>query len=324
MNSGGNLSISAEVAEQAMHWHLELQEQGVSEATLAAWMNWRQSHPAHEQAWQRAETFAQRMREMRAPNQRPLVHATLRPMSSRRTALKQLGVLLAAGASTWYLKDSTQIQDWSADYHSRIGEQRRLMLVDGSKVQLNTDSAISADTDAQTRRIRLLRGEILVSNSTKAGGRLLSVDTAQGRLESSQAQFNVRQLGEHSQVSVHQGTLLIKPGALAHQPALLKAGEQASFTSSQVFDRHPVALSPPAWSQGMLVAQGQRLDEFIEDLRRYRRGHLACDPSLAGLQVSGTFPLGDTEKVITAVADTLQLDVQHFTRYWVTLKPRSV
>ncbi|WP_043200882.1 FecR domain-containing protein [Pseudomonas putida] len=324
MNSGDSLSISSDVAEQAMHWHLELQEQGVSEATLAAWMKWRQAHPAHEHAWQRAETFAQRMREMRAPNQRPLVHATLRTMSSRRTALKQLGVLLAAGAGSWYLKDSTLVQDWSADYRSRIGEQRRLVLADGSRVQLNTDSAISADIDTQTRRIKLLRGEVLVTDSTKAGGRLLSVDTAQGRLESSQAQFNVRQFGGHSQVSVHQGTLLITPSALAHQPALLKAGEQASFTSNRVFARQAVALSPPAWSQGMLVAQGQRLDEFIEDLRRYRRGHLACDPSLAGLRVSGTFPLADTEKAIAAVADTLHLDVQHFTRYWVTLKPRDV
>ena len=72
----------------------------------------------------------------------------------------------------------------------------------------------------------------------------------------------------------------------------------------------------------MLVAQGQPLAAFIEDLGRYRRGHLACDPALAGLRVSGTFPLENTDKIIAAVADTLQLEVQHFTRYWVTFKPR--
>ena len=73
----------------------------------------------------------------------------------------------------------------------------------------------------------------------------------------------------------------------------------------------------------MLVAQGQRLADFLLDLSRYRQGHLACDPRLADLRVSGTFPLGNTEKIIYAVADTLQLDVQQFTRYWVTLKPRT-
>jgi len=72
----------------------------------------------------------------------------------------------------------------------------------------------------------------------------------------------------------------------------------------------------------MLVAQNQPLAEFIAELSRYRRGHLACDPALARLGVSGTFPLADTDKVILAVANTLQLEVEHFTRYWVTLKPR--
>ena len=86
--------------------------------------------------------------------------------------------------------------------------------------------------------------------------------------------------------------------------------------------RQTVALTAPAWTQGMLVAQGLRLADFLEDVSRYRRGHLACDPAIADIRVSGTFPLANTERIILAVADTLQLDVQQFTRYWVTLKPR--
>jgi transmembrane sensor len=73
----------------------------------------------------------------------------------------------------------------------------------------------------------------------------------------------------------------------------------------------------------MLVAQGQPLQEFLAELSRYRRGHLACDPRLANVPVSGTFPLANTERIIFAVADTLQLDVRQFTRYWVTLQPRQ-
>lgn len=71
MNREDTLAISGDVAEQAMHWHLELQEPEVSEATLAAWMRWRQAHPVHEHAWQRAEVFARRMRDLRSPDQRP-------------------------------------------------------------------------------------------------------------------------------------------------------------------------------------------------------------------------------------------------------------
>jgi transmembrane sensor len=42
-----------------------------------------------------------------------------------------------------------------------------------------------------------------------------------------------------------------------------------------------------------------------------------------GLRVSGTYPLADTDRILAALAQTLQLEVQHFTRFWVTLKPRQ-
>jgi transmembrane sensor len=314
--------IPGDVAEQAMHWHLELQERDVSEDTLAAWMNWRQAHPVHEHAWQRAEAFSQRMSDIRSPNQRPLAHAALRPTMSRRTAIKQLGVLMAAGAGVWSMKDAALLQDLTADYHSRIGEQRRIALADNTHVQLNTDSAINVVFEREVRRIKLLRGEMLVTRDKIADGRPLSIATAEGRLDVALARFSVRQRSGITQVSVYQGSLVINPSAQRQLAMTLQAGEQLSFNAQGLITRQAVALTPPAWSQGMLVAQGQPLQDFLGELSRYRRGHLACDPSLADIRVSGTFPLANTERIIFAVADTLQLDVQQFTRYWVTLKPR--
>lgn len=314
--------ITAEIAEQAMHWHFELQDPEVSPATLAAWMAWRQAQPMHEHAWQRAEAFAQRMGDLRNPGQRRLAQTALRPGSSRRSVLKQLSVLMAAGASAWYMKDTALVQDFSADYHSRVGEQRRISLADDTELQLNTDTAVNVATEQNQRRIQLLRGELLITRSNVSAGRLLSVHTAQGRLEAQLGQFSVRQRAGVTQISVYRGTLVLSPALLAQPPITLQAGERASFAETGVVNRQPEPLAAPAWSQGMLVAQNQPLAEFIAELSRYRRGHLACDPALARLRVSGTFPLADTDKVILAVANTLQLEVEHFTRYWVTLKPR--
>lgn len=323
MSGQDGQSIALDVAERAMYWHFELQEPGVSEATLAAWMHWRQAHPAHEQAWQRAEAFTQRMSDIRSAGQQSLAHAALRPALPRRRALKQLAVLLAAGAGAWQLKDTALVQDWHADYHSRVGEQRRLVLADHTQLQLNTDSAINVAFSGGARRVVLLRGEMLVTRDNRVDGRGLSVDTAQGRLDAALAQFSVREHAGLTHVSVYQGLLQINPAWHSLAPITLNAGEQARFSSQALVARQPVALTAPAWSQGMLVAQGQQLAAFLAELSRYRRGHLACDPAVAQLRVSGTFPLGDTERVIFAVADTLQLDVQQFTRYWVTLKPRQ-
>ena len=322
MNDNDRPSISGDMAEQAMHWCLELQEHDVSEATRAAWMNWRQAHPLHERAWQRAEVFTQRMSEVRSPDQQALAQATLRPTLSRRAAMKQLSVLLAAGAGAWSLKDTAPLQDMIADYHTRIGEQRRIVLTDTTQVQLNTDSAINVVFERESHRVKLLRGEMLITRDKIADGRLLSIDTADGRLEATFARFSVRQRAGFTQVSVYQGTLVISPPLQRREPVVLKAGEQVSFNDQGLMLRQTVALTAPAWAQGMLVAQGLRLADFLEDVSRYRRGHLACDPAIADIRVSGTFPLANTERIILAVADTLQLDIQQFTRYWVTLKPR--
>ncbi|MHC8316285.1 FecR domain-containing protein [Pseudomonas sp. LB3P31] len=317
-----NQSIGGDIAEQAMHWQLELQEPDVSAETLAACLSWRQAHPVHERAWQRAEALAQRMSEIRSPNQRPLAHAALRPTMSRRTALKQLGLVLAAGAGAWSLKDTALLQDLRADYHSQIGEQQRLVLADNTQVELNTDSAINVLFEREARRVKLLRGEILITRDKIVDGRPLSVVTEQGRIDVALARFSVRQRAGVTQVSVYQGSLVINPLAQRQLTMTLQAGEQLSFNEQGLITRHATVLTAPAWSQGMLVAQGQPLKDFLAELSRYRRGHLACDPSLADVPVSGTFPLANTERIIFAVADTLQLDVQQFTRYWVTLKPR--
>ena len=316
-------AITGDIAEQAMHWQLELQEPGVSAETLAACMNWRQAHTLHERAWQRAEALAQRMSELRSPNQRPLAHAALRPTLSRRTALKQLGLVLAAGAGAWSMKDTAVLQDLTADYHSQVGEQQRYVLADNTEVELNTDSAINVAFEREARRIKLLRGEILITRDKIADGRPLSVTTAEGRIDVALARFSVRQRAGVTQVSVYQGSLVINPMARRQLAMTLQAGEQLSFNADGATTRRAAALTAPAWSQGMLVAQGQPLKEFLAELSRYRRGHLACDPSLANVPVSGTFPLANTERIIFAVADTLQLDVRQFTRYWVTLQPRQ-
>jgi transmembrane sensor len=323
MSASASLPIALDVAEQAMHWHQELQEREPSAATLLAWTHWRQAHPSHEHAWRRAEAFAQRMSDMRHPGQQYLARATLQPTLSRRGALKHLSLLLGAGAAAWYLKDSELAQDWSADYHTGIGEQRRLTLADGTQVQLNTDSAIKVSMDRQARRIKLLRGELMIIRDQGAPGRLLSVDTAQGRLDVAQARFSARQLLGVTQVSVYQGTLAIELAGARQAPIVLSAGEQARFSNRAVVSREAVAASAAAWTEGMLVAQGQPLAAFLADLSRYRRGHLVCDPAAANLRVSGTFPLAAPEQIILAVADTLHLEVRQFTRYWITLKGRT-
>jgi transmembrane sensor len=82
----------------------------------------------------------------------------------------------------------------------------------------------------------------------------------------------------------------------------------------------PVNDTATAWTDGMLVASGMRLADFLAELSRHRPGYLGCDPAIAGLRVSGTYPLADTDRILDTLRTTLPVEIHFRTRYWVTVR----
>ncbi|UPU94119.1 hypothetical protein M0766_06960 [Pseudomonas putida] len=69
---------------------------------------------------------------------------------------------------------------------------------------------------------------------------------------------------------------------------------------------------------GRLVFDDWRLDRALAELQRYRPGLLRCSDDIAGLRLSGVYPLDDSDSVLAAIAQALKLKVETRTRYWVT------
>jgi transmembrane sensor len=65
-----------------------------------------------------------------------------------------------------------------------------------------------------------------------------------------------------------------------------------------------------------------RLADLLDELGRYRAGVLRCHPGVAGLTVSGAFPLRDTDASLRLLQETLPVTVSRLTGYWVTVEPR--
>ena len=83
----------------------------------------------------------------------------------------------------------------------------------------------------------------------------------------------------------------------------------------------PAEEESASWTQGVLSFSDKPLGEVIATLSRYRSGVLRCDPAVAQLRLSGTFPLKDTDAVLNVIAQTLPVKIQSVTRYWITLSP---
>lgn len=310
MNSA-HQEFSPQVAEQAVHWLIELQGGALDPRQQQAMQQWLQAHEEHRRAWEHIQRVNQRLRGLSSP----LAHAALQaPRSaSRRRALKTLLILGVGGAVGLTVQQHNPLPTLLADYRSPVGERRRQRLEDGSQLHLNTRSAVDVRFDTQQRLVRLLEGEIQLT--VAADARPLNLLTDFGQLQLAEGRYNLRQFPRYSQLSVHQGS-----ASLAGD--VLTSGRQARFNGPQWQAPQLLDSNAGAWIDGMLLAAHMRLGDFLDELGRYRRGQLNCAPEVAELLISGSYPLADSERILDLLEIALPVRVRRFTRYWVTVEVR--
>lgn len=316
-----NSSIDPLILGEAADWLVQLQSGAATEADHRAIQLWRNRSPQHAQAWQRAEALLGDLRAV--PGN--LASDTFQRLNAskrvgRRQALHRLGLFLLAGPVLWTAYRELPWQQWSADQRTAIGEQKNLTLPDGTQLLINTGSALNIVFTAQERRIKLLEGEVLISTA-KDPARAFLVETRHGTARALGTRFSVRIGEQHSHVAVTEGAVEMLP-ARSSQGLILRAGEQSVFSSDTTAPAQPLDAAALTWEHGMLLARNMRLDDLLSELGRYRPGVLRCHDDIAGLAVSGAFPLKDTDASLRLLQDTLPIRLSSLTRYWVAIEPR--
>ncbi|RYY93978.1 MAG: iron dicitrate transport regulator FecR, partial [Comamonadaceae bacterium] len=210
-----------------------------------------------------------------------------------------------------------------ADHHTGTGERRDLTLPDGSRVWLNTATAVQTNWGADLRRLVLLGGEILVQTAPDEepgphGPRPFVVDTAFGRLQALGTRFAVRHGAQQSRLDVFDGAVAIRTAA---GPTLrVAAGSAARFNGDAVGPLLAADRAREAWSRGRLPADGLPLRELLAELSRYRRGHISVAPDVAGLKVMGVYPTDNTDQALDMLARSLPIRVQRSLPWWTTVE----
>ena len=301
---------------QAVEWYVRLHDSAATEVTRVEWQAWLQADPLHAKAWGRVEALRQRL------SLAPEGHTadTLETARQRRrAALKTLAVLLGVGVAGW---GSYRASPASADYSTGIGQGKKLTLPDGSLLILDTDTRVDVRFDSHERLIVLRQGAILVE--TVKDVRRLSVHTAEGEVEALGTRFTVRQNDGLTQVSVEAHAVVVRPRLTSGNGRRAEAGQAVSFSADSVGPLRLANAQGSAWTRGMLIAVDWRLDDLLVELARYRHGFLGCSADIAGLRLSGTFLLHDTEGALANLEDSLPVQVRRLTRYWVRVEARAV
>lgn len=306
------------VLEQAAEWFAVLGDERVGEAQRQAWRCWLAASPAHAAAWQRVETISGQFQAVPA-GQRSLAHRTLQ--SSGRSRRQVLGSLLLLGAGGVLGLDVSRVpwQGWTADLRSATGEVRELRLADGSRLWLNSGSAVDVRYDARQRLLRLWQGELLLDSARD--DRPLWVETEHGRMQALGTRFSVRRRDGRTLLSVFAGAVRID--CRSGPSGIVQAGEQVAFDTRRIDAPTKVAPAREAWQRGVLLADDRPLGEFIAELAEHVPGHLGVDPRVAGLRLVGAFPLNDPERIYAALEANLPVRVRRRWPWWVTLEPRE-
>ncbi|MEN5035848.1 FecR domain-containing protein [Pseudomonas sp. TWI929] len=300
---------------QAAHWFSQLNSGEVQASDYSAWQLWLNAAPVNAWAWQQAERLQTRMTASENPaSARVLALAANGRHASRRRVVKAGLVLLGGGALGLGGYREIKQSPLLADMRTGVGEQRSLVLNNGTALMLNTASALDVDDRRDAPWLRLRQGELMVTVPARQTCRVI---TGNGTIDAGESRFAVRLLDGSSSLEVfgQQAQVTLASG----QTLQVNSGQRCQFNDQGFSSLETNALAADAWGRGLLIANDQRLDMFISNLSRYRPGWLRCAPSVAALRISGTYRLNDTDQILRALATSLPVQVHSRTRFWVTI-----
>ncbi|MDR6914140.1 transmembrane sensor [Pseudomonas sp. 3296] len=308
--------VSAKVLDAAIAWQLSL-DSG-SSVEREAFSQWHAAHEEHARAWRQLGMLDQRFSVANGPARTAL----LQSRESIRRRVRKLGsgvasVIAVIGLALFAGERYLPLDYWLADQRTATGEQRTLRLADGTLLNLNTHSAVDIRFDEKQRRIILQEGEILIETG-HGDARPFIVETREGSMRALGTLFLVKREEEGTRLSVLKSAVAAHP-ELRTEEQILQEGQQVLMRSNGLGPIVAINAGADAWTRGMLVVDNARLEDLVHELGRYRPGHLGVAPEIADLRITGSFPLHDTDKALSALLPTLPVQIEQHTPWWVTV-----
>lgn len=209
---------------------------------------------------------------------------------------------------------------FQADLYAATGETKTMALDDGSRVVLNTASAIAIDYSHDVRRIRLLRGEAIFTVA-KDASRPFLVDAGGGQARALGTAFAVREEGGGATVTVIESHVAVSYPAGVTPAVELSPDEAVHFSTAGLGVVQAVnADTETAWRRGKLIFVNRRLGSVIAELNRYYPGRIQItNGSIGNHLVSGVFDTGEPLRALDAIEGSLGLRSTRLTDYLILL-----
>ena len=313
------------ISQQAAHWWVVLHNVDASAAEKREFVEWVARAPERIEACLRVarvhaavsradvrwpETSAEDLVRdaLAVPDEsvvplRPHVRRK-REEERRRPALRWVTGLAAsfmvAACLGWWLTLSRP-----EEFQTKLGEQRSVLLADGSRVTLNTASKIEVRLQANHRAVQLLQGEALFEVAQDAH-RPFDVHADSIVVRALGTQFDIDRRATRTAVTVVEGRVaVIAADSRTGNLPVLSAGDRVIINSAGPSAlEHEVNLAEAtAWTQHQLVFHYRPLGEIADEFNRYNLGRIEIrSPSLREQEMTGTFRSNDVASFVAVLA----------------------
>lgn len=319
------------IHEEAAAWFARRRDGVCTPSEEAAFEEWRDRSEAHAAAyaetkhawhqWKQLQS-SDRMREMTA-----VVMAATAPRRRNVPAGRRWGPLLAAACILAAVAVGgigllpRLLSTPPVTYSTALGEQRTEQLPDGTRVTLNTETALQVRYVHGQREVVLQYGEAMFDVVHDAAHPFV-VTAGDGSITDLGTRFAVRDDSGTAIVTLLQGRVEI---ASRDERGQLTPGEQARYgvrvAGISVREVDPAAAT--AWLHGRLDFNGMPLAKAIADANRYSAIKLRLgDPKLADMSVGGSFRAGDNAAIAVALSAVFPVRVVRNDAHEIVLMPR--
>jgi transmembrane sensor len=307
------LPDASDVEQRAAEWLERRACEDWNETAGGDLETWLAQSPAHavafmrlEAAWNRTTRLAALQQPMRQPQRAS--DKTARVPVLKIAAAVLVTAAVSVGGSLFAFHQQSQT------FATTIGGREALSLVDGSKIELNTDTVLRMADGAGQRKVWLDKGEAYFDIKHDASHPFV-VMVAGHRVTDLGTKFIVRQDGDRVEVKLLEGSArLDATDGAPSRSAVLKPGDVAVATADamSVTKQSVKRLSSElSWRRGVLIFDRTTLADAVSEFNRYNRQKIViADPAIAKLEMGGTFPADDVKLFGRAARTALGLHVE--------------
>ena len=221
-----------------------------------------------------------------------------------------IGLLAVTGTMTAHYLQPPRVRIFSTP----VGARERVMLDDGTRIELNTNTVLHLANDAATRTVYLDRGEAYFQVKHDAAHPFVVV-AGRHRITDLGTAFDLRRSAENFAVVLVEGRARFdQPGKSSIRPFDLVPGDKVVASAEGLTRKQEPAeeLSRElSWRRGVLVFYGTTLAEAANEFNRYSNVKLVIpDPRVAELRINGTFHINDVGAFVDATKVVLGLKLE--------------